>query len=110
VATVAQPDRLPAVPFVDQVFTSSFNVHPPRRCGGSDRSGTADRAGDLGQATAGAGRGGGIRGGWLAIAAAAALGNYPTPVVGYGGSAIVVTFSAWRAAARSVPDRREAAA
>ena len=26
---------------------------------------------------------------WLAVIAAAALGNYPTPLVGYGGSAIV---------------------
>jgi hypothetical protein len=26
---------------------------------------------------------------WLAVVAAAALGNYPTPLVGYGGSAIL---------------------
>lgn len=89
--TLMRPDRLPAMPYVDQIYYTSFSVHPlaglavaggalillvPALCGlRSNREETPTYA--VFGAT------------WLVIAAAAALGNYPTPVVGYGGSAIV---------------------
>jgi cell division protein FtsW (lipid II flippase) len=88
VATLGRPDRLPAVPFVDQVFYSSFDAHP--LAGVAVLIGTGLllvpaflRFGEERTAAAAFGAA------WLAIAAAAALGNYPTPVVGYGGSAIL---------------------
>ena len=88
VATLARPDRLPAVPFVDQVFYSSFDVHP--LVGAAVLIGTGLllvpaflRYREERSAAAAFGAA------WLAIAAAAVLGNYPTPVVGYGGSAIL---------------------
>ncbi len=89
-ATLILPDRLPSVPFVDQIFYSSFHVHPlagaalllgagllvvPALIGARIESGR-----DVSLAFGAL---------WLAIIVAAALGNYPTPVVGYGGSAIV---------------------
>jgi len=86
-ATLLQPDNLPAMPWVDQVYYSSFDVHPV--------AGLAVIGGSLVllvPALAGAQqRAVGLAFGalWLAIIAAAALGNYPTPLVGYGGSAIV---------------------
>lgn len=85
--TSARPDDLPAVPFVDGIFYSSFDVHP--LAGAAVLLGAAllivpaligtnARAASLTFAAL-----------WLAILIAAALGNYPTPLVGYGGSAIV---------------------
>lgn len=89
-ATMLQPDALPAVPFVDRILYTAFDVH----------------------FLAGAAVGGGclvlltptlsaIRrmpervvlfafgASWATLIAAAAIGNYPTPVVGYGGSAVL---------------------
>ena len=90
-ATLAQADPSPAVPFVDRILYSSFAVHP-----------LAGAAVLLGSAllvlpTLAARRLDGIEQSacvvfgvvWAALVAAAALGNYPTPLVGYGGSAIV---------------------
>ncbi len=88
--TLLRPDRLPAMPYVDGILYSAFEVHPvaglavlggagllvvpaiigwkePRQRETSILLGTC----------------------WTAVIAAAALGNYPTPLVGYGGSAIV---------------------
>jgi len=89
--TLWLPDRLPAVPFVDQVYVTAFAVHPLAGAavvGGAIllllpvlagwRSGSDRRESVL---VFGAVR--------FAIALAAALGNYPTPLVGYGGSAIL---------------------
>lgn len=89
--TLIRPDPSPAVPFVDQILYSAFDVHPLAGVAvnlGSAllivpalmmvRTGAADRPG---HAVFGA-----I---WAAVVLAAALGNYPTPLVGYGGSAIV---------------------
>lgn len=89
--TLIRPDPSPAVPFVDQILYSAFDVHPLAGLAvtlGSAllvvpalwmvRAESADRPGC---AVFGA-----I---WAAIVLAAALGNYPTPLVGYGGSAIV---------------------
>lgn len=90
-ATLVRNDASPAVAFVDQIFYSSFGVHPLAglavvggaalmlvpaiagyRCDPDHRPiyavfGTV----------------------WFAVIVAAALGNYPTPLVGYSGSAIL---------------------
>ncbi len=89
--TLARPDILPAMPFVDQIYYSSFDVHPLAGMavlGGAVLmivpaiSGAIyDREHRETYAVFGAV--------WLAIILAAALGNYPTPIVGYGGSAII---------------------
>ena len=89
--TLLRADTLPAAPYVDQILYSSFDVHP--LAGIAVLSGAAlmivpavvgyhcdDDHREV-YAVFGA-----I---WLTIIIAAALGNYPTPVVGYGGSAIV---------------------
>jgi hypothetical protein len=91
VATLAQPDVQPAMPFVDQILWTAFALHPLAGVavvGGAAllvvpglvlmARGAGDRP--LGAAFAAT---------WSAIVLAAALGNYPTPLVGYGGSAIL---------------------
>lgn len=90
-ATLVRADALPAVPFVDQILYSSFDVHA--------FAGVAVLGGSallLVPAIAGWHRDTGNRATyaafgavWLAAIMAAALGNYPTPIVGYGGSAII---------------------
>ncbi len=90
-ATLARADTLPAVPYVDQILYSSFDVHAgaglavwgglalllvPAIVGWSrdaDNRATYAAFGAV----------------WFAAIMAAALGNYPTPIVGYGGSAII---------------------
>ncbi|AHE52721.1 hypothetical protein NX02_04900 [Sphingomonas sanxanigenens DSM 19645 = NX02] len=89
--TMLRPDTQPAMPYVDRIIGSSFAVHPlagvavigglavmllPAVLGW--RAGPRDR--DL-HVVFGAV--------WIAIILAAALGDYPTPLVGYGGSAII---------------------
>lgn len=86
-----QPDVVPATPFVDQVFRTAFSVSPA--AGLAVWGGAAillapavlgmwkDRADGAVHAAFGAA--------WLAIIVAAVVGDYPTPLVGYGGSAIV---------------------
>lgn len=89
--TLARPDPSPAVPYVDQILHTASAVHPVAGLAvlfgsallmvpalAARRSGSEDQAaytvfGAL----------------WAALVAAAALGNYPTPLVGYGGSAII---------------------
>lgn len=90
-ATLLRPDRSPAMPFVDQIFYSSFGVHP--LAGAAVVSGAAlllvpaivglvrDPENRASYAMFGAV--------WLAVIVAAALGNYPTPLVGYSGSAVL---------------------
>ncbi|HLL31317.1 MAG TPA: hypothetical protein VK403_10005 [Allosphingosinicella sp.] len=89
--TLLTPDMLPASAFVDRIFYTAFDVHP---LAGSAvaigaaalllpaliaaRRGRDDRAALLA-----------FGGCWSAVLAAAALGNYPTPLVGYGGSAVL---------------------
>lgn len=89
--TLISPDPSPAAAFVDQILFSSFDVHPA--AGLAVWGGTLllilpalvgvrrDPENRLAYAVLGA-----I---WLAVVAAAALGNFPTPLVGYGGSAIL---------------------
>lgn len=91
VIAMLQSDTLPATQFVDQIYFSAFDVHPI--------AGIAVLAGTLlliAPAIIGW-LGGGLDRNmflvfgavWGAICFAAALGNYPTPIVGYGGSAII---------------------
>lgn len=89
--TLVRADRLPAVPYVDQILYSSFDVHAV--------AGLAVLGGSallLVPAIAGWRRDPDNRAtysafgvAWLSVILAAALGNYPTPLVGYGGSAII---------------------
>jgi hypothetical protein len=90
----ARPDTLPAVPYVDQILFTSFGVH--LLAGAAVLLGSllllmpsivgwhGDRAHRHVHLVFGAV--------WLGCLLAAALGNYPTPVVGYGGSAILGYF------------------
>jgi hypothetical protein len=116
--TLLRPDSLPAVPYVDQILYSAFQVHA--------FAGIAVVGGALllvvpavaGLRTDPENREvhavfGAV---WLAVVAAAALGNYPTPLVGYGGSAILgyalsLTLMPRKApSAAAVRERAEAAA
>jgi hypothetical protein len=83
--TLVRPDTLPPTPFVEQVFAGAF--------GFSMVAGLALLAGSAllllpmlalhrTDATVFAAV-------WLAILAAAVIGNYPTPLLGYGGSGIL---------------------
>lgn len=90
-ASVAQPDALPPVPYVDRILFTAFDLHPlagaavllgsllllvPAIVGWRGNSDEAHIHLVFGAV-------------WLGCIVAAALGNYPTPVVGYGGSAIL---------------------
>lgn len=90
-STMLRVDMLPAVPYVDQILYSAFDVHllaglavmigvvvliVPAIVGQPQ-----DRGSGVVYAVFGAA--------WLAVVVAAAFGNYPTPLVGYGGSAIL---------------------
>ncbi|MEG3182292.1 hypothetical protein [Sphingomonas sp. LT1P40] len=91
IVTLLRPDNAPAALYVDQIFYSSFDV--------SALAGLAVVTGAvlmIVPAIAGALLGTARREiyavfgvFWLAVIVAAALGNYPTPLVGYGGSAIL---------------------
>jgi cell division protein FtsW (lipid II flippase) len=83
--TLMRPDTLPPTPFVEQVYASAFAFSPA--------AGLALLAGsmllllpmmalDRPKAMVFAAV-------WLAILAAAVIGNYPTPLLGYGGSGIL---------------------
>ena len=91
VATLAQADTLPAVPFVDQIFYTSFETGliaglavlggailliVPAIIGGACDKDNRQIYSVFGLV-------------WLTAIAAAALGNYPTPVVGYSGGAVL---------------------
>ncbi len=87
----ARPDALPAVPYVDRILFIAFDVHI--LAGAAVLVGTVLL---LMPAIVGARRGSADRhvhlvfgAMWFGCILAAALGNYPTPVVGYGGSAIL---------------------
>lgn len=90
-ATFAQPDPLSAAPYVERVFVTAFATDP--LAGLAVLAGTVllivpaligvfvDRPNRATWVAFGAV--------WLTIALAAAVGNYPTPVVGYGASSII---------------------
>jgi hypothetical protein len=89
--TLVRADTLPAAAYVDQILYSSFDVHLGAGAavlGGSTllfvpaiMGWRRDPANRDTYAAFGAV--------WLTGLVAAALGNYPTPIVGYGGSAII---------------------
>lgn len=90
-ATLMRADTLPAAPYVDQILYSSFDVHA-----GAGLAVWGGAALMLVPAIVGFSRDPDNRvvyaafgTAWFAAIVAAALGNYPTPVVGYGGSAII---------------------
>jgi hypothetical protein len=87
----ARRDATPAVPYVDQILYTSFDVHL-----GAGLAVIGGAALLLVPAIVGWHRDSGNRATyavfgavWFAAIIAAALGNYPTPIVGYGGSAII---------------------
>jgi hypothetical protein len=85
-ATLLRPDTLPAVPYVDQILYTAFDVHA--------LAGLAVVVGALLLVVPAIP---GLKGdecavfgiAWLGIVLAAALGNYPTPLVGYGASSVL---------------------
>lgn len=89
--TLGRPDTLPAEPFVEGVIASSF--------AGGMLAGLAAAAGlmllvvpaAMGMLREPGSREAHLAFGaiWVGVVTAAALGNYPTPIVGYGGSAIL---------------------
>ncbi|MEM1143513.1 MAG: hypothetical protein AAGI88_13110 [Pseudomonadota bacterium] len=91
VVTLLTPDNLPAMPYVERVLYSSFDVHVivgiTVLCG----SALLFVPGLAGYRLAGADRVACISfsGVWFALILASALGNYPTPVVGYSGAAVL---------------------
>jgi cell division protein FtsW (lipid II flippase) len=89
--TLTRSDSLPAVPYVDQILYTSFQVHSlaglavvggavllivPAIAGQWIDPRNREVHAVFGTV-------------WFSVLAAAALGNYPTPLVGYGGSAIL---------------------
>lgn len=89
--TFLAPDAPPAVPYVDRILYTAFDVHP--LAGLAVVIGAAALALPALAATRAAteARPALIAFGacWLTVVVAAALGNHPTPLVGYGGSAIL---------------------
>jgi cell division protein FtsW (lipid II flippase) len=89
--TLVRPDTSPASPWVDRILYTSFDVHP--------LMGAAVMTGALllvVPAVYGFGKSSAHRHVyavfgmvWIGVIVAAALGNYPTPLVGYGGSAVL---------------------
>lgn len=89
--TLAVPDRVPPVPFVEGVFAAAFAFHPLAGAAvavaaalllapalSALRAGPETRAPLLVFAA-----------GWAGLTAAAALGPYPTPLIGAGASAVL---------------------
>src|SRR3712207_1730980 len=90
-ATLLTPDTLAATVWVDGVLYSAFRAHP--LAGGAVAVGALALV--IPAAAAGMKEASGrhvflaFGACWAAVLAAAALGNYPTPLVGYGGSAVL---------------------
>ena len=89
--TLLSPDLLSAAPYVDRIFYTAFEVH--WLAGFAVLIGAAAL---VIPALLGAWKSGSERpallafgGCWAGVIVAAALGNYPTPLVGYGGSAVL---------------------
>jgi len=89
--TMFTPDRLPAVPYVDRVYYTAFEVHLLAGLGGLAGAAALVLPALLGFWKQAADRPVLLAFGacWTGVVAAAALGNYPTPLVGYGGGAVL---------------------
>ncbi|MEM9400847.1 MAG: FtsW/RodA/SpoVE family cell cycle protein [Pseudomonadota bacterium] len=89
--TLSRSDNLPAMPHVEHVLYSSFDVHPLIGVAVLCGSALLLLPGVLGVRTAGADRSVCLvfASTWIALILAAALGNYPTPVMGYSGAAVL---------------------
>lgn len=112
-AAFARPDLLPATPFVDRVFLTAFATHPVAGVAVWTGAALLLVPGLVGLVRDPANRAGhaAFAAMWGAVIAAAVLGNYPTPLVAYGGSAIVGYFLAAAVMPRRVqPLAAEAAA
>lgn len=109
--TLVRADRSPAMPFVDQILYSSFDIHPLAGTAvvlglallvlpvlAAIRADPIERSA---YAVFGAV--------WAGIIAAAALGNHPTPLVGYGGSAVVGYLLSLIVFRRRAPERSRSA-
>lgn len=90
-AAMAQADPSPAMPFVDQILYSAFAVHPLAGAAVVLGSALLVLPALAARRLSGPAQTACIAFGavWAGLILAAALGNYPTPLVGYGGSAIV---------------------
>lgn len=89
--TLVRADTLPAARYVDHILSSSFDVHPSAGAAALGGSILLLVPGIIGWRRDPANRDtyavfGAV---WLTALMAATLGNYPTPIVGYGGSAII---------------------
>lgn len=90
-ATLMRADTLPAAPYVDQILFSSFDVHAGAGLAVWGGAALMLVPGFVGFSRDPHNRAvyAAFGAAWFAAIVAAALGNYPTPVVGYGGSAII---------------------
>jgi hypothetical protein len=112
-ATLLQVDTQGAMPFVDQIFFTAFDVHP--LAGLAVLGGAALLLAPSVLGTSGDARSRHARivfgATWLGVIVAAAVANHPTPLVGYGGSAIIgyvlSAFALPGAAGHPVPEGRE---
>lgn len=91
IVTMMRPDNLPAVPYVDQIFYTSYDVHLLAGLAVSVGAAILLLPAIYGVMAAKSRRTAYLAFGaaWLAAIIAAALGNYPTPLVGYGASSIL---------------------
>jgi hypothetical protein len=91
IATLIVPDQLPSVPYVDQILYTAFDVHVLAGLAVVGGAGLLLVPALFGLRTTSLDRSVYATFGviWLSITMAAAIGNYPTPVVGYGASAIL---------------------
>lgn len=87
--TMARPDTQGAVPFVDQIFYTAFLVGPLAGLAVVTGAVLLPLPGLLRQSGQAPGASAAFAAVWAAIVIAALIGNYPTPLVGYGGSAII---------------------
>ena len=110
--TLVRPDTSPASPWVDRVLYTSFEVHPlmgvavltgalllivPAVYGFGKSSENKDVYAVFGMV-------------WIGVIVAAALGNYPTPLLGYSGSAVLGYVLSLASLARMAVTRRSAKA
>lgn len=111
VVAMAQPDEVPATSYVDQVLFSAFDVSLAAGIAVVAGAGLLLAPAVYGFFLASADRAMCAVFGmtWSGIIVAAAVGNYPTPLVGYGGSAILGYFLSLGPLLASVGSKRATA-